>query len=363
MSFTWPLLLVGLVAGPMLIAAHVWLARRRRRGAVAVSDAALIRAAAPRSSAIRRHLPAALLATALAATALAAARPTREVTVSMSQSSILLAIDTSSSMCNTDIEPNRLTVAQDAAVAFVERLDQGARVGLVTFNGLAALVVPSTSDTGQVISAIELITVARGTAIGSAILVAIDAIADINSDVAPTNVELSEAGEEDATGTTSPPTDSDYQADIIVVLTDGSNSRGVDPVVAAAEAAARRLRLYTIGFGSTDPAGSSCTADQLGSALFEGGGGGGVGGGPAGGGPGRNLLSIDENTLAAVSESTGGEYFRAEDADALTDIFAELPNRVVLQTEEREITVWFALAAAVLAIAAMACGLHWNRIS
>jgi Ca-activated chloride channel family protein len=71
-------------------------------------------------------------------------------------------------MCNTDIEPNRLAAAPDAAVTFVGDFPAGARVGLVIFNGLAALAVPSTDDTDQVVSAIESITVARGTAISSA---------------------------------------------------------------------------------------------------------------------------------------------------------------------------------------------------
>lgn len=362
MSLTWPWVLVGgLVASAVLVALHVWLLRRRRPSAVVVSDAALIRAAMPRSSAIRRDLPAALLAAAIAVAAFAGARPTYEVTVPLSKSSILLALDTSSSMCNTDIEPNRMAAAQDAAIEFVDGLGEGTHVGLVTFNGLAGLVVPSTTELEDVISAIESITVARGTAIGSAILVAIDAIAERNPDVAPTNVAL---GGTD--GTAPAVEDGEYQPEIIVVLTDGSNSRGVEPMIAAAEAAARGLRVYTIGFGSTEPQHSSCSAAQLGSGAFEDGSGGGV---PGGGIPGvspddlRRFLEIDEETLQAVADSTGGEFFRAEDADALVGIFAELPSRVELQTEQQEIAVWFALGAAILAIAAIGLALSWNRIT
>jgi Ca-activated chloride channel family protein len=359
-SFTWPVLLLGLLAAPALVGLHVWLTRRRRRSALVVSDAALIRAAAPRSSVLRRHLPAALLIAGVATAALAAARPTREVTVPLSNASILLALDASGSMCNTDIEPNRLAVAQDAAVEFVDGIDEGTQIGLVTFNGLAGLVVPSTTDTDEITSAIERITVARGTAIGLAILVAIDAIAEINPEVAPTNVEL---GEGAGNGTAAVRGEAEYLPDIIVVLTDGANSRGVDPVVAAAEAAARGLRVYTIGFGSTDPQESVCSAEQLGSRVFEDGGFGGGGGGRGGGGRGRNFREIDEPTLQSVADATGGEYFRAENAESLVDIFAELPTRVDLQTEEREITVWFALVAAVLAVLAMGLALAWNRIS
>ena len=119
--------------------------------------------------------------------------------------------------------------------------------------------------------------------------------------------------------------------------------------------------MYTIGFGSTDPQESVCSAEQLGSRVFEDGGFGGGGGGRGGGGRGRR--EIDEPTLQSVADTTGGEYFRAENAESLVDIFAELPTRVDLQTEEHEITVWFALVAAVLAVLAMGLALAWNRIS
>ena len=105
-----------------------------------------------------------------------------------------------------------------------------------------------------------------------------------------------------------------------------------------------------------------CSAEQLGSGVFEDGGFGGGGGGRGGGGRGRNFREI-EPTLQSVADATGGEYFRAENAESLVDIFAELPTRVDLQTEEREITVWFALVAAVLAVLAMGLALAWNRIS
>ena len=97
--------------------------------------------------------------------------------------------------------------------------------------------------------------------------------------------------------------------------------------------------------------------------MFEDGGFGGGGGGRGGGGRGRNFREIDEPTLQSVADATGGQYFRAENAESLVGILTELPTRVDLQTEEREITVWFALVAAVLAVLAMGLALAWNRIS
>ena len=154
-----------------------------------------------------------------------------------------------------------------------------------------------------------------------------------------------------------------YIPDIIVLLTDGSNTRGIEPLDAVPFAVERRVRVYTIGFGTTTPAGMSCTVAQLGSrALDQGFDPGGFGGGGGGGGFGgnRGFLLIDEPTLQAVAEQTGGTYHRAEDAGQLQDVFAELPQQVELQTEDREITGWFALAGAALAAAAVALSLRWN---
>ena len=55
-------------------------------------------------------------------------------------------MDVSRSMCSTDVDPNRLVVAQDAARTFVEDQPDGTRIGLVAFAGIAGLVVPPTTD-------------------------------------------------------------------------------------------------------------------------------------------------------------------------------------------------------------------------
>src|SRR5262249_36792546 len=144
----------------------------------------------------------------------------------------------------------------------------------------------------------------------------------------------------------------DFQPDTIVVLTDGANTQGVEPLVAAKEAAARRIRVYTIGFGTTNPSVPVCNADQLGGDLpnrgpFDNGPPIGVPSGPGGGG-GRRFLEIDEKTLQGVADLTGGQYFRAKDAEQLDDVFHGLPREVVRQHRDVELTVWFVLAAALL---------------
>jgi len=94
--------------------------------------------------------------------------------------------------------------------------------------------------------------------------------------------------------------------------------------------------------------------------VFGGGFSGGFGGG-GGGGNFRRFLVIDEPTLQAVADLTGGEYYRAENAEQLQDVFLNLPTQIVLQKQALEISVVFAALGAVLATAAVALSLWWNR--
>jgi Ca-activated chloride channel family protein len=349
----WPWASVALLAFPLLLAWRWWLRRRLRRGAVRVSSVALIRAALPRRSGWRRRIPVWLLAAAMIVLGVGATRPQASVVVPSDASAILLALDVSGSMCSTDVAPNRLTAAQAAARDFIRAQHDGTRIGLVVFTGIAALRVPPTSDKGKLLAAIGDLRTAMGTAIGLGILTAIDAIAQINPEVAPTGVEVPDAA---------PGVDAGYEPDTIVVLTDGANTQGVDPVTAGRQAAARHLRIYTIGFGTTQPAPFVCSPDQVGS-------GGGFGGNQPGGGRGfgggrgRSALDLDldEATLIQVATITGGRYYQAKDAKALTSVLKNLPNEIVLQRRHTEITVWFALAGALLALAAVGLAQWWNR--
>jgi Ca-activated chloride channel homolog len=350
MSLTWPWALTALLAFPLLLAYRWWTRRRRRKEAVRVPSVTLIRAALPGRSLWRRRIPLWLFAAGLVVLATGAARPQASVPVPANSATLLLAIDVSGSMCSTDVEPNRLIAAQKAAKQFIEEHEEGQKIGLVTFSGNAGLLVQPTTDKKALLAAIDTLRTARGTAIGLAILTAIDAIAEINPDVPPTGVDVPTTGER-------PSEDAEYQPDTIVVLTDGRNTQGVDPVTAASEAAARKLRVYTIGFGTTQPAQMVCNRDQIsGDAPFRG-----DGQGPPGGfGRGRYQV-IDEPTLTKVAELTGAKYYKAQDAEQLSKVLLDLPSSIVLQKQNVEITVWFALTGALLILVAFGLAQWWNR--
>lgn len=355
MSFLWPWLLLFLILIPLLIAIYIWILRRKRKFAVRYSSLSLIREALPKRSRWRQHLPFALFIAALTFLVTAVARPVTEIEVPLSRTTIILALDVSRSMCATDVSPNRLSVAQEAALAFIEDQADETRIGIVAFAGFAEIIVPPTNDKDTLQEAVENFTTSIGTAIGSATLKSIDAIAEVNEAVAPSGFNLNPDGEE-------PPQELGfYQPDIIVVLTDGANSQGPFPLDAAQQAADRQVRVYTIGFGTTNPEQMVCTPEQLGSDIFSNGFGGGFGGGPGGGGNFRRFIVLDETTLRGMAELTGGEYYRAEDAEQLFDVFVNLPNELILQKERQEISFLFSILGAIFATLAVALSLLWHR--
>jgi Ca-activated chloride channel family protein len=145
-----------------------------------------------------------------------------------------------------------------------------------------------------------------------------------------------------------------YAPEIVVLLTDGANTRGIEPVDAAEIAAERGVRVYPIGFGTRNPTTMVCTAAQLGGRGFE------SRGGFAGGGSGRNYLVADEATLQRVADVTGGEYFAAADADRLQRVLEDLPRTVQTQHREIEVSVWLAGLAALLLLGSMWAAARWT---
>jgi len=379
-GFGWPLLLLSLLALPALVAGYAWLLRRRRRRAVPYSSVALIRAAAPRRSARRRHLPFALLLGALACLGLAAARPQVKVTVPVSGTAVVLALDVSGSMCATDVDPNRLSAAQTAVRQFVRAQSDETRIGLVVFSGFAQLAVPPTTERSDLLKAIDGLTTGRGTAIGAAILKSVDAIASIDPDVQPADESQADGSGDgtDGLGAPSPSPSAGagapaapsapsagsvpFAPEIVVLLTDGANTGGITPQAAAKQAAARGVRVYPIGFGTSNPTTMVCTADQLGGMSMEGPGGRPPGFGGFGGGFGgrRNFLVADEATLREVAATTGGTYFSATRADQLQGVLADLPRHVEVQQRDVEVSVALAAAAILLVLGAAWAAVRWS---
>jgi Ca-activated chloride channel family protein len=372
-TFGLPSMLLVLGFVPVLLGIYVWQLRRRRRQAVRFSNVALLRTAGVGARSWRRHVPIVLLLAALGLLGAASARPTVRAEVPASSSTVILALDVSGSMCATDVLPNRLSAAQAAVRSFVQGQDGETKIGLVVFSGFAQLAVAPTTHRDELLTALDAVTTGRGTTIGSAILRALDAIAELDPNVAPSDsVDEPTTDGPGLGGPTPTPSPTaggraggaaggpvDVAPEIIVLLTDGANTRGVTPSQAAEQAAARGVRVYPIGFGTTNPTQMACTRDQYGTFSMPqtrditGAGAGALGG--------RSFLVVDEPALRNVARKTGGTYFAATDADGLTKVLADLPKHVTVSEQDIDLSAAFALLAALVLLTGLGLSIGRHR--
>jgi Ca-activated chloride channel family protein len=288
----------------------------------------------------------ALFLLGLASLVLALGRPMATVIVPSGQATIVLAMDISGSMCSTDIAPNRLLAAEEAALSFIRGQHANTQIGIVVFAGFAEIIQPPTRDQDALENAIRGLSTARRTAIGSGILKSLDAIAEVDESIPPTDYG-SFSGV--AVNPVPPGT---YAPHIIVLLTDGASNAGPLPLDAAQQAVDRGIRVYTIGFGTAEGAPFAfCDAPFQGNFF---------GGGSGGGGGFRR--GIDEETLMQIADLTGGEYYSATSANELDEVFKNLPISLNTKRESTEVSALFTALGALLAGMAILLSMIWNPL-
>lgn len=346
MEFLWPGFLFLLILIPLLVGLYIWMLRRRRF-AVRYSSLELVRLAFPKKSNWRRHLPVALFLLGLTSLVFALGRPVAILNVPTNKTTIILTIDVSRSMLSGDISPSRLQAAEEASFSFVQHQKSSTQIGLVVFSSFAELIQPATSDQAALQTALDSLTVGRRTAIGSGILLALDAISQVDRNVAR-SITDAQPGVEPA-----PVPKGDYAPDIIVLLTDGDSNAGPDPLVAAQQAADRGVRVYTIGFGTVN--GPNSSQSPFGNGGFPGGGGGFFGGGGF-------RLGLNEPMLKKIASMTGGTYHLASSASQLESVFAGLPTYLIIKHEILETSVVFVALGALLAGIALLLSLIWRPL-
>jgi len=353
MQLLWPGFLLLLVLVPLLAAFYVLALRRRRPEAVRYSSLSLVREAMPGASR-RRHVPFLLVLAAVGLLTVALARPVAVAAVPTNQTTVLLTIDVSGSMCSTDIPPSRIQAAEAAASDFITHQSASTQIGIVAFSTFAELVQAPTTDQTKLLNALHSLATGQRTAIGSGLLAAIDAVSTVDTAVAPSTPIGARGPVPVAPGA--------YAPDIVVLLTDGASNTGPAPLDAAQEAADRGLRVYTIGFGTARGGGldPQCARQFLGREPNFGGGFG-QGGGNFGGGGGFRR-GIDEATLRQIAQLTGGQYYPAESAGDLEQVFASLPMSLVVKHETIEVGAGFAAAAGLLTALGLLLGRAWRPL-
>ncbi len=162
------MLLFGLV--PLaLLAVYVLVQARRRRRLRRFTEANV-----PQSP--WRHLPLAVSLLCLTLLTIALATPTHDMRIPRNRAVIVLVIDMSQSMRATDVQPNRLKAAEQAASQFASQLTPGINLGLVGFAGTPYLLVPPTPQHQATVDALKKLDFGDSTATGEAIFTALHAI-------------------------------------------------------------------------------------------------------------------------------------------------------------------------------------------
>jgi Ca-activated chloride channel homolog len=311
MTFLHPLTLVALVAIPLLI---WWYAGQQRRRAEAASAFAAPRLAAsvvPQRPRWRRHVPMLVFALALAVLIVAAARPQRVVAVPINTASIMLANDTSGSMAATDVKPTRLQAAQRAASAFISKVPDSVRLGLVEFNSKVTVLQSPTTDHSLVRAALAELKVTGGTAIGDAIRTSLRAL------TATKNAKQPPAA--------------------IVLLSDGASDVGSAPLSAAQQAAADHIPIYTVVLGTAH----GTVAEKRASGTV------------------TVPVPPDPQQLAQIASISHGKAFTATDAKGLNTVYKRLGDQLGHKKVKHEITATFAGGGLVLLVLGGVASLAW----
>ncbi len=336
LGFLWPAMLWLLLMLPLLVWLYLRLMNGRKKLALHYTSLTLVREAMASGSQTRRHIPPVLALLALTVMLVATARPTARITMPTQQQTILLAVDVSGSMRATDVAPNRLVAAQNAAKAFLQGLPRDVKVGIVTFAGSAQVALVPTTDRDELASAIEHFQLQRGTAIGNGIVLSLAALLPGSGiDLAAlTDKAPSKPFERPLV----PLAPGSHTSAAIILLTDGQRTSGVDSLEAAQLAADRGVRVYTVGVGTAN-------GDTI---AYEG---------------WSMRVQLDEEVLRNIALKTGAEYFYAGNAQDLKQVYQRLSSRLTAEKKETEITAVLALMAAVFSILASALSVAWfNRV-
>jgi Ca-activated chloride channel homolog len=324
-TFASPYLLVVLLLVPAVLLFALWVDRRHTQYAVAFTNLdVLAKVAAVRSTTWRRWLALVLFLAALAAAGTALARPRATVSTASSRATIVLLIDVSGSMRADDVKPSRLGAAQAAMYGFLDHVPTRVRVGLVSFSTTPDVLVIPTTDRSVMREGVDLLEPEAGTAIGDGLQTAV-------------NVALSSVGRH------APRNRQGRIPAAIVLLSDGAQTRGVlQPLQGAQLAKNAGIPVYTIALGTNH--------GSLGLGAF-----GGFGFPQPPGSPrARFPVRPDPAILRAISQVTGGSSYRAQSASKVQNIYRKLSGAVVTHTQRREISSWFAGAAAFLLLGSLA---------
>ena len=308
----WYLLFLLVILGFVGLYIGVQLARRKRM--LRFANTELLESVAPQRPNRWRHLPAVLLLASLLLFTVAMAGPTYDVQIPRNRAVVMLVIDVSQSMRATDISPNRMAAAQDAAKQFAGELTPGINLGLIAYAGTATVLVSPTTNHDATKRGIDTLQVADRTATGEGIFSALQAIATVGAVIGG--------------GDTPPPAR-------IVLFSDGKETVPSNPdnpkgaFTAARTAKDQGVPISTISFGTPNG-----YVEMNGS---------------------RQPVPVDDATMKKVAQLSGGTAYNASSVAELKNVYTTLQQQIGYETARGDASAgWLRLGALVLAAAAVA---------
>ena len=312
MRFQWPWLLWGLLLIPVFVVAYLAWNRGRSRYATRFASPAMAPNVVPRAPGWRRHLPALLYLLGLATLLVGMSRPEAALGVPRDRATIVLAIDSSRSMEADDVAPNRLEAARRAAQGLVDSLPDRFQVGVVTFADEGKALTRPTTDRVAVRRALASLSSLKrksGTAIGEGIA---------------RGLEI---------GTPAKKGKARKVPMVMLLLSDGNNTTGEEPLDVAGRARRQEVPIHTIALGASE------NPD-----------------------PNQRPRPPDLDTLRKVADRTGGDFFTAPSGSDLRGVYEDLGSSISTVRRMQEVTAAFVGGALVLLTAGAALSMLWlNR--
>jgi Ca-activated chloride channel homolog len=317
-SFASPYVLLLLLALPVLVGLYVGEQQRRRQAANAFAVTRMQPSVAPRRPRWRRHLPMLAFLFAIVILIAAAARPQRTVATPIERASIMLATDVSGSMTATDVQPNRLVAAKQAARAFLDKVPARVNVGVMAFNQTPTVLAAPTTDREAARNAIAKMKSSGGTASGEAIATAVTALRTSPKSQGSKNQQPPPAA--------------------IVLLTDGKSTSGRNAVTAARAAASAGIHVYTVALGT--PSGTIQVTRKDGTKVTQ-------------------PVPPDPQALEQIAQAGNGNSFTAQTTDRLSEVYQKLGSQLGHKHTKREITAEFAGGGLALLLLGGVMSLGW----
>jgi Ca-activated chloride channel family protein len=302
--FAAGLLVLALAAGYLLVQ------RRTRRHTLRFANLELLERVAPRRPGGWRHAGFALLLVGLILLVVAMAGPTADTKVPRNRATVMLAIDVSLSMEAKDVPPDRLAAAKEAATEFVNDLTPGVNLGVISFAGIATVLVSPTTDRAPARQAIASLKLDERTATGEAIISALQTIDMFSRTVG---------------GSTDP------VPARIVLMTDGKRTVGRTEQDAAERAKKAGVPVSVIAFG-TDHG----TIDLNGTVQ---------------------PVPLDTAAMQQIAEISGGDFHTAHTADELKKVYSQLGEQIGYEIKQRDVSRPWLIAGTIVTMIGAAVAL------